>query len=96
MGPTLNTASSMNAYVLTDRATWLNFRNRGELELLVEGDQRLFNQYGVIVVNPARHPHTKVDLAQQFADWLVSPAGQKAIADYRIGGEQLFFPNAKR
>ncbi len=96
MGPTLNTASSMNAYVLTDRATWLNFRNRGELELLVEGDQRLLNQYGVIVVNPARHPHTKVDLAQQFADWLVSPAGQKAIADYRIGGEQLFFPNAKR
>jgi tungstate transport system substrate-binding protein len=96
MGPTLNTASSMNAYVLTDRATWLNFRNRGELELLVEGDQRLFNQYGVIVVNPARHPHTKVDLAQQFADWLVSPAGQKAIADYRIGGEQQFFPNAKR
>jgi tungstate transport system substrate-binding protein len=96
MGPTLNTASSMNAYVLTDRGTWLNFRNRGQLETLVEGDQRLFNQYGVIVVNPARHPHTKVDLAQKFADWLVSPVGQKAIADYRIGGEQLFFPNAAR
>lgn len=95
MGPTLNTASAMNAYVLTDRATWLNFRNRGELEIIVEGDRRLFNQYGVIVVNPVRHPHTKVDLAQQFSDWLVSPVGQKTISDYRIGGEQLFFPNAK-
>lgn len=96
MGPTLNIASSMNAYVLTDRGTWLNFRNRGELKVLVEGDKRLFNQYGVIVVNPAKHPHVKVRQAQQFADWIVSAEGQLAIADYRIGGEPLFFPNAKQ
>ncbi len=95
MGPALNIASSSNAYVLADRGTWLNFKNRGELAVLVEGDQRLFNQYGVMVVNPARHPHVKKDLAQAFADWIVAPAGQAAIAAYKIGGEQLFFPNAK-
>jgi len=94
MGPALNIASSTNAYVLTDRGTWLSFKNRGELAILVEGDKRLFNQYGVIVVNPAKHPHVKKDMAQAFADWVVSPAGQSAIADYKIGGEQLFFPNA--
>ena len=95
MGPALNMAASTGGYVLADRGTWLNFKNRADLAVLVEGDQRLFNQYGVIVVNPARHPHIKKDLAQGFADWLVSPAGQAAIADYKIGGEQLFFPNAK-
>ena len=94
MGPALNIASSSNAYALTDRGTWLSFKNRGDLMVLVEGDRRLFNQYGVIVVNPARHPHVKKDLAQTFADWVVSPAGQQAIAAYKIGGEQLFFPNA--
>ena len=96
MGPTLNTASSMNAYVLADRGTWLSFKNRGDLTILVEGDKRLFNQYGVMLVNPARHPHVKAALGQQFIDWLVSPRGQAAIAGYRIGGEQLFFPNASR
>jgi tungstate transport system substrate-binding protein len=94
MGPALNIASSTSAYVLADRGTWLSFKNRGELAILVEGDKRLFNQYGVIVVNPAKHPHVKKDMAQVFADWIVSPAGQAAIADYKIGGEQLFFPNA--
>ncbi|MFT3957238.1 MAG: extracellular solute-binding protein [Piscinibacter sp.] len=94
MGPALNMASSTNAYVLADRGTWLSFKNRGELAILVEGDKRLFNQYGVIVVNPAKHPHVKKDLAQAFADWVVSPAGQATIAEYKIGGEQLFFPNA--
>jgi tungstate transport system substrate-binding protein len=94
MGAALNTASSMNAYVLADRGTWLSFKNRGELEIVVEGDQRLFNQYGVILVNPAKHPHVKQDRGQAFIDWLVSPEGQKAIADYRINGQQLFFPNA--
>jgi tungstate transport system substrate-binding protein len=94
MGPALNMASSINAYVLADRGTWLAFKNRGDLAILVEGDQRLFNQYGVIVVNPAKHPHVKKDMAQAFADWVVSPAGQATIADYKIGGEQLFFPNA--
>ena len=94
MGPALNIASSVNGYVLADRGTWLNFKNRGELAILVEGDKSLFNQYGVMVVNPARHPHVKAALAQQFADWVVSPAGQQAIAGYKIGGEQLFFPNA--
>ena len=94
MGPALNIASSSNAHVLTDRGTWLNFKNRGELKVLVEGDSRLFNQYGVMVVNPARHPHVKRALAQGFVDWVVSPAGQAAIAAYKIGGEQLFFPNA--
>ena len=95
MGPALNIASSSNAYVLADRGTWLNFKNRGELAILVEGDKRLFNQYGVIVVNPARHPHVRKELAQGFADWVVSPAGQAVIAGYKIGGEQLFFPNAR-
>jgi tungstate transport system substrate-binding protein len=94
MGPALNIASSTNAYVLADRGTWLSFKNRGELAILVEGDKRLFNQYGVIVVNPAKHPHVKKDMAQAFADWVVSPAGQASIAEYKIGGEQLFFPNA--
>ncbi|GIX26679.1 MAG: tungsten ABC transporter substrate-binding protein [Burkholderiales bacterium] len=94
MGPALNTAASMNAYLLSDRGTWLSFRNRGGLALLVEGDQRLFNQYGVILVNPARHPHVKRDWGQTFIDWLVSPEGQQAIASFKIDGEQLFFPNA--
>lgn len=94
MGQALNIASSTDAYVLADRGTWLSFKNRGRLAVLVEGDTRLFNQYGVIVVNPARHPHVKLDMAQAFADWLVSPAGQTAIAEYKIGGEPLFFPNA--
>jgi len=95
MGPTLNTASGMNAYALTDRGTWLSFRNRGELVVSVEGDRRLFNQYGIMLVNPAKHAHVKKDLGQTFVDWVISAEGQKAIADYRIGGEQLFFPNAK-
>jgi tungstate transport system substrate-binding protein len=95
MGPALNTASAMNAYILTDRGTWLSFKNRGELAIQVEGDAKLFNQYGVMMVNPAKHAHVKKDLGQRFVDWLVSAAGQKAIADYKIGGEQLFFPNAK-
>ncbi len=95
MGPALNAAASMNAYILADRGTWLAFRNRGELAVLVEGDTRLFNQYGVILVNPARHPHVRKEDGQRFIDWLVSPAGQQAIAGYRIGGEQLFFPNAR-
>jgi tungstate transport system substrate-binding protein len=94
MGPALNTASAMNAYVLADRATWLAFKNRGELAILVEGDKRLFNQYGVILVNPEKHASVKRADAQAFIDWIVSPEGQKAIASYRIGGEQLFFPNA--
>jgi len=96
MGPTLNTASGMNAYALTDRGTWLSFKNRGELVIAVERDQRLFNQYGVILVNPAKHPHVKKAMGQAFVDWIVSPEGQAAIAGYKIGGEQLFFPNAKR
>ena len=94
MGPALNIASSSDAYALTDRGTWLSFKNRGALGVLVEGDTRLFNQYGVIVVNPAKHPHTKTAAAQAFADWVVSPAGQATVAAYKIGGEQLFFPNA--
>jgi tungstate transport system substrate-binding protein len=96
MGPALNIGSSSNAYVLTDRGTWLSFKNRGDLVVLVEGDTRLFNQYGVMVVNPAKHPQVKVAEAQKFVDWIVSPAGQSAIASYKIGGEQLFFPNAAR
>jgi tungstate transport system substrate-binding protein len=94
MGPALNIAASSNAHVLADRGTWLSFKNRADLGVLVEGDKRLFNQYGVIVVNPAKHPHVKKDLAQAFADWVVAPAGQAAIASYKVGGEQLFFPNA--
>jgi len=96
MGPALNMASSLNGYVLTDRGTWLSFKNRGDLAIVVEGDKSLFNQYGVMVVNPAKHTHVKADLAQQFADWVVSGAGQAAIASYKIDGEQLFFPNAAR
>lgn len=94
MGPALNIGSSSDAYVLTDRGTWLSFKNRGNLAVLVEGDRRLFNQYGVIVVNPAKHPHVKKDLAQALADWVLSANGQDTIAAYRINGEQLFFPNA--
>jgi len=94
MGPALNSASSMNAYILADRGTWISFKNRGDLAILVEGDKQLFNQYGVILVNPAKHAHVKKDLGQAFIDWLVSPEGQKAIADYKIGNDQLFFPNA--
>jgi tungstate transport system substrate-binding protein len=94
MGPALNIAASQGAYVLADRGTWLNFKNRADLTVLVEGDQRLFNQYGVMVVNPAKHPHVKQAEAQKFVDWVTSPAGQANIADYKIGGEQLFFPNA--
>ena len=96
MGPALNTASSMNAYVLADRGTWLAFKNRGDLAILVQGDKRLFNQYGVMLVNPDKHPTVKKDLGQAFIDWLVSPEGQKVIADYKIDGEQLFFPNAEQ
>nr|WP_244095730.1 extracellular solute-binding protein [Rhodoferax ferrireducens] len=94
MGPALNMASSSNAYALADRGTWLNFKNRGDLKVLVEGDQRLFNQYGVMLVNPAKHPHVKAVDGQKFVDWVISPAGQGVIASYKIGGEQLFFPNA--
>jgi tungstate transport system substrate-binding protein len=96
MGPALNIASSADAYVLADRGTWLSFKNRGKLAILVEGDTKLFNQYGVIVVNPAKHPHTKTELAQAFSDWVVSPDGQSTVAAYKIEGEQLFFPNAQR
>jgi tungstate transport system substrate-binding protein len=94
MGPALNIAASSGAYVLADRGTWLSFRNRADLAVLVEGDKRLFNQYGVMVVSPARFPSLNSKGAQKFVDWVISPAGQQAIADYRIGGEQLFFPNA--
>lgn len=94
MGATLNIASGMDAYALTDRGTWLAFRNRGNLEVLVEGDTRLFNQYGVMRVNPAKHPHVKQDAGRKFVDWLVSPAGQASIARFRVGGQPLFFPNA--
>src|SRR6266702_458833 len=94
MGAALNTASASNAYVLADRGTWLSFKNRGDLDILVAGDKRLFNQYGVMLVNPARHPHVKKEEGQSFIDWLVSPAGQKAIADYKIAGQQLYYPNA--
>jgi len=94
MGPALNMASSSEAYVLTDRGTWLNFKNRGDLKVLVEGDKRLFNQYGVMLVNPVKHPHVKVAEGQKFVDWVSGSAGQASIASYKIGGEQLFFPNA--
>ena len=96
MGPALNMAASTGAYVLADRGTWLNFKNRAELTVLVEGDKRLFNQYGVMLVNPAKHPHVKAVDGQKFVDWLVSSPGQTAIAGYKIGGEQLFFPNAAK
>ena len=96
MGPALNIASSTGAYVLADRGTWLSFKNRGDLTVLVEGDKRLFNQYGVMLVNPAKHPHVKVAEGQKFIDWVVSASGQNVIASYKIGGEQLFFPNAAK
>ncbi len=94
MGAALNTASASNAYVLSDRGTWLSFKNRADLVISVEGDNRLFNQYGVMLVNPEKHPHVKKEYGQAFIDWLISPEGQKAIAEYKIGGQQLFFPNA--
>ena len=96
MGPALNTAAGMNAYILSDRGTWLSFKNRGELTIVVEGDKRLFNQYGVMLVNPQKHPNVKKEWGQAFVDWLISPAGQQAIAGYKIGGQQLFFPNASQ
>jgi len=95
MGPALNTAGAMNAYILSDRGTWLSFKNRGELSIAVEGDRRLFNQYGIMLVSPLKHPNVKKDLGQAFVDWVISPEGQEAIAGYKIGGEQLFFPNTK-
>ncbi len=96
MGPTLNAASAMNAYAFTDRGTWLSFKNRGELTITVEGDSKLFNQYGVMLVNPAKHAHVKKDLGMQFIDWITSPEGQVAIAAYKIAGQQLFFPNYRK
>jgi tungstate transport system substrate-binding protein len=94
MGPTLNTAAAMDGYTLSDRGTWLSFKNKQALRIVVAGDRRLFNQYGVMLVNPAKHPTVKQDLGRQFIEWLTSPAGQKTIADYKINGEQLFFPDA--
>lgn len=94
MGAALNTAGAGNAYVLSDRGTWIHFRNKGDLQILVEGDKRMFNQYGVMLVSPQKHPNVKKEYGQQFIDWLVSPEGQKAIANYKINGEQLFYPNA--
>jgi tungstate transport system substrate-binding protein len=95
MGPALNMASATGAYALADRGTWLSFKNRGDLAVLVEGDSKLFNQYGVMLVNPAKHPHVKVADGQKFVDWVVSAPGQAVIASYKMGGEQLFFPNAE-
>jgi tungstate transport system substrate-binding protein len=94
MGAALNTAGAINAYVLSDRGTWINFKNKGDLQILVEGDKRMFNQYGVVLVNPEKHPNVKKDLGQQFIDYLISPEGQNDIANYKINGEQLFYPNA--
>ncbi len=96
MGPALNTASAMNGYILADRGTWLSFKNRGDLAILVQGDPKLFNQYGVMLVNPAKFPHVKKAQGQEFIDWLISKNGQEVIASYKIDGEQLFFPNAKK
>ena len=96
MGPALNTASAMNGYILADRGTWLSFKNRGDLTILVQGDPKLFNQYGVMLVNPAKFPHVKKAQGQEFIDWLISKNGQDVIASYKIDGEQLFFPNAKK
>lgn len=93
MGAALNTAGAMNGYVLSDRGTWISFKNKGDLEIAVEGDKHLFNQYGIILVNPAKHPSVKKDLGQTFIDWVVSGEGQQAIRDYKIDGQQLFFPN---
>jgi len=96
MGPTLNMTAAMSGYTLADRGTWLSFKNRQDLEIVLAGDKRLFNPYGVIVVNPAKHPHVKVQAAKQFADWITSAEGQAVIADFKINGEQLFFPSAHR
>ena len=96
MGPALNMASASDGYLLSDRGTWLSFKNRGQLAILVQGDKRLLNQYGVMLVNPAKHPQVKAKDGQAFVDWLISPEGQKTIADYKIGGEQLFFPDAAK
>lgn len=96
MGPALNMGSSANSYVLADRGSWLSFKNRGDLVILVEGDDRMFNQYGVMVVNPVKYPHVNAAQAQKFVDWITSPAGQSVVASYRVGGEQLFFPNARK
>jgi tungstate transport system substrate-binding protein len=96
MGAALNTASAMNGYVLSDRGTWISFKNRGDLEISVEGDKRLFNQYGVMLVNPEKFPSVKKELGQRFVDWLISAEGQAAIAGYKIDGQQLFFPNAEK
>jgi tungstate transport system substrate-binding protein len=95
MGPALNTAAAMNAYILSDRGTWLSFKNRADLAIAVEGDRRLFNQYGIILVNPERHPNVKKEWGQAFIDWILSPEGQRTIADYKVNGEQLFFANAQ-
>ena len=94
MGATLNTGTSMGAYVLTDRATWIAFGNKGDYEIAVEGDPRMFNQYGIILVNPGKHPNVKAQAGQAFVDWVLSPEGQAAIAGYKVDGQQLFFPNA--
>ncbi len=96
MGPALNTAAAMEAYTVSDRGTWISFKNRQTLRIVLDGDKRLFNQYGVMLVNPARHAHVKAELGRRFIAWLISPEGQTAIADYKIDGEQLFFPNARR
>ena len=96
MGAALNAASGMNGYVLSDRGTWISFKNRGDLQIVVEGDKRLFNQYGVMLVNPEKHPSVKKELGQAFVDWLISPEGQAAIAGYKIDGQQLFFPDAEK
>ena len=96
MGATLNTAAGMNAYSLSDRGTWISFKNKGDLEIVVEGDKRLFNPYGVMLVNPKKFPHVKAAEGQTFIDWLISDAGQKAIGEYKVGGLQLFFPDAKK
>jgi tungstate transport system substrate-binding protein len=96
MGAALNTAAAMNGYVLSDRASWISFKNRNDLQIVVEGDKRLFNQYGVMLVNPEKHPTVNAELGRTFVDWLISAEGQAAIADYKVEGEQLFFPNAKR
>ena len=96
MGPALNTSAGLDAYILSDRGTWLNFHNRGNLTIVVEGDKRLFNQYGVMIVSPQKHPHVKAAEAQKFVDWVISPEGQSTIASYRIDGQQLFFPDADR
>jgi tungstate transport system substrate-binding protein len=93
MGPTLNTAAGMEAYALADRGTWLAFKNKGDLQILVEGDKRLFNQYGIMLVNPTKFPHVKATDGQTFVDWVISPEGQQAIANYKIGGQQVFYPN---